>query len=516
MKPLNSKETGCNPISSNCVIWQGPDIPCMNLCKGDTVSDVLYKAATEICQILDILNVSAYDLSCFNLVSCSPADFQELVQFLISRICNLEICTGCAPGCGNEPIPIVPQPTNGCPDCEVTIATCFQYVNGLGDTVTAMQIVDYVTAIGNRVCSLIAASTITNATVDASASRIGILETQVTQIINNPTPLPNLNPVCVLSPIPGGYSLDLVLAALEEQFCLLRDATGNVTDIQVNIIKQCAGLNDASRLAGSGSMSSIPGWTSSVGTMAASMGNIWLTICDMRTAILNIQANCCPGGCDGIVLALSSNLVTNILTLFITGDPIPAGFVQCTGTTIVTVKDSAGGTYTFTFNLPTYLNSYSGLPIDLDLTPVNKLLPITVDIDTCFTNPSTGTTCSSCLTSNLSGSITCPPLTVTAISGEEIGYSFISLSGNYTYVVQVYDSTGITLITSQTQTATTPVPIAGTFTGLTAVTDYKVRLSIVVTACDCCVPTLCEFSDITTGEPTDCPPPDDAIATIIP
>jgi len=516
MKPLNSKESGCNPISSNCVIWQGPDIPCMNLCKGDTVSDVLYKAATEICQILDILNVTAYDLSCFNLTSCSPADFQELVQFLISRICNLETCTGCAPGCGNEPTPIIPQPTNGCPDCEVSIPPCFQYVNGLGDTVTAMQIVDYVTAIGNRVCSLVAASTSTNTTLGVVLGRVDVLETQVTYIINNPTPLPFINPVCVLSPIPGGYSLELVLAALEEQFCLLRDATGNVTDIQVNIIKQCAGLNDSPRLAGSGTMSSIPGWTSSVGTMAASMGNIWLTICDMRSAILNMQANCCPDGCDGIVLALSSNLVTNIATLFITGDPIPAGFVQCTGTTTVTLTDSSGGSYTFTFNLPTYLNSYSGLPIDLDSTPVNKLLPITITMNTCFTDPSTGTTCSSVLVSNLTGSITCPPLTVIAASGEEIGYSFTSLSGNYTYVIQVYDSAGTVLITSQTQTATTPTLIAGIFAGLTALTDYKVRLSIVVTGCGSCVPTLCGFSDITTLDPSNCPIPDSAVAIIIP
>ena len=516
MKPLNSKESGCNPISSNCVIWQGPDIPCMNLCKGDTVSDVVYKAATEICQILDILNVSAYDLSCFNLTSCSPADFQELIQFLIGRICNLETCTGCAPGCGNEPTPIIPQPTNGCPDCEVAIPPCFQYVNGLGDTVTAMQIVDYVTAIGNRVCSLVAASTSTNTTVGVLVGRVDVLETQVTYIINNPTPLPFINPVCVLSPIPGGYSLELVLAALEEQFCLLRDATGNVTDIQVNIIKQCAGLNDAPRLAGSGTMSSIPGWTSSVGTMAASMGNIWLTICDMRAAIQNIQANCCPDGCDGIVLALTSNLLDNIASLFITGSPIPAGFVQCTGTTLVTLTDSAGGTYSFTFNLPTYLNSYSGLTVDLDATPVNKLLPITITMNTCFTDPSTGTTCSSVLTSNLSGSITCPVLTVTAITGEEIVYSFPGLSGAYTYVAQLYDSTGTVLISSQTQTGTTTALLSGTFSGLTALTDYKVRLSIVVTGCSSCVPTLCTFSDVTTLLPTACVPPTTATATITP
>ena len=83
MKPLNLDNSPCSPISSNCVIWQGPDIPCIKLCTGDTVSDVIFKLATELCTIIDQLNVSNYDLSCFNLTACPPEDFQALIQFLI-------------------------------------------------------------------------------------------------------------------------------------------------------------------------------------------------------------------------------------------------------------------------------------------------------------------------------------------------------------------------------------------------------------------------------------------------
>jgi len=64
----NSTQEGCNPISSNCVIWQGPDIPCINLCNGDTVSDVVAKLAEKLCTLLDQTTISAYDLSCFNLM----------------------------------------------------------------------------------------------------------------------------------------------------------------------------------------------------------------------------------------------------------------------------------------------------------------------------------------------------------------------------------------------------------------------------------------------------------------
>ena len=54
MLPINNKDSmPCTPISSNCVIWQGPDIECINLCNGDTVSQVVYKLATELCTLID-------------------------------------------------------------------------------------------------------------------------------------------------------------------------------------------------------------------------------------------------------------------------------------------------------------------------------------------------------------------------------------------------------------------------------------------------------------------------------
>jgi len=45
----NNKSTPCSVISSNCVSWQGPDIPCIGLCKGDTVTDVVAKLGELVC-----------------------------------------------------------------------------------------------------------------------------------------------------------------------------------------------------------------------------------------------------------------------------------------------------------------------------------------------------------------------------------------------------------------------------------------------------------------------------------
>ena len=42
----------CIPQSSDCIIWQGPDIECLDLCYGDNITTVLYKLALLVCDIL--------------------------------------------------------------------------------------------------------------------------------------------------------------------------------------------------------------------------------------------------------------------------------------------------------------------------------------------------------------------------------------------------------------------------------------------------------------------------------
>ena len=51
----NSAPKGCNPISSNCVIWQGPDLPCIDLCTGDSISSVVAKLCQQL--IADVLGL---------------------------------------------------------------------------------------------------------------------------------------------------------------------------------------------------------------------------------------------------------------------------------------------------------------------------------------------------------------------------------------------------------------------------------------------------------------------------
>jgi len=280
MKPLNLDNKPCSPISSNCVIWQGPDIECITLCKGDTVSDVVYALAVELCTLMKQTNVSSYDLTCLGIsAACPPENFEALIQLLISRICELE----------NVPAS-TPTTDSGCPDCVVSVADCF--VEG---TTTNMQLVDYVQAIANKVCSLV--------------TEILSLQDQITNIDIRVTALENATPPSfTIPPIPTGCfetiigsptaPIDVVLDNLVNDatigYCATIDvilgSSGTASDLLSVLNPSCITAASASIVDGNdaavGTMSSAypgpTGWISAPNTLAQTIQNLWIAVCDLR------------------------------------------------------------------------------------------------------------------------------------------------------------------------------------------------------------------------------------------
>lgn len=89
IRPIDHRKKNCTVLSSQCVIWDGPDIPCIDLCHGDSVEKVIYELATDLCRILDLLNISTLDLSCFFENGCGPTDINQLLQFILNKLCEL-------------------------------------------------------------------------------------------------------------------------------------------------------------------------------------------------------------------------------------------------------------------------------------------------------------------------------------------------------------------------------------------------------------------------------------------
>jgi hypothetical protein len=267
MKPLNLDNRPCSPVSSNCVIWQGPNISCINLCTGDTVSDVVSKLATELCTLLAETNVSNYDLTCLGVTTCGPQDFQALIQLLIDKICEL------------QGIPAADIKSNGCPDCLVSVAPCF-VENGQ----TTMQLIDYVQMIANKICDLIAQIADIQTQIDNLDIRVTILE-------ETPPPtftLPSIATGCLSPYMSGAVSatIDLVLNTLVNNatigYCALIDATGLPGEIYNAVVSQCI-------TSSSPTISNPPtpfgteylgSWVSTPETVADAITNLWIVVCD--------------------------------------------------------------------------------------------------------------------------------------------------------------------------------------------------------------------------------------------
>lgn len=369
----NTITNGCNPISSNCVVWQGPDISCINICTGDTVSDVVAKLATELCTVLDQTSLSNLDLSCLNLDPQNiPTNFSELQQLIIDELCSLGgRCTALEGGSGGGSTPST---------VTATLPACLQYTNLQNDLVTVLPIDEYAELVAARVCTLVSDITTINSTLSSYNTRITTLE--------NATPsgssIPQVTPNCVLPSVLT--DIDDVVEALEEQFCDLRTATGTSTELISALGNQCAGLNTEERLSGSGTMSSISGWNTTVTNVADSLANMWLTICDMRDAIKTIQQTCCSTDCSAAILTFTGSLAGNIITLNFNGSFIPTGFNECNQSgALVTISDGSLS-YTTYVQVLDALASNGIAQIDLAQSGLSTTANYTVNIVLCVTD----------------------------------------------------------------------------------------------------------------------------------
>jgi hypothetical protein len=363
MKPLNLDNSPCAPQSSNCVIWQGPNIPCIKLCTGDTISDVTYKLATELCTIMSELNLTNYDLSCLNLTTSEPTNFNELIQLLISKICELEnIPTNTTPGSG------------GCPDCVVTVATCFQT-----GTQTTMQLLDYVTAIANKVCAILLQITAINANIDALEERVTFLE-------NNPPPVPEIPYVSTTCPIgtvvpDTDTPINIVVTELINNptngYCSLLGATGSPAVIAAAIGVQLGivtGADPSYGTPGNTMIQSYPFWITSPGTISASITNMWYSIGDIRTALssligVNVVADTSPN--SGAVIPVPGPPVLGVKTFTVSSKT--SVVLGGSGITVTPVTTGDGLKTTYTVGIETFgADSYSNTPaINPLVTPTN-------------------------------------------------------------------------------------------------------------------------------------------------
>lgn len=400
----NTADKGCSPVSSNCVIWQGPDLSCINLCNGDAISDVVYKLATKLCTLQTSLDLSTLDLSC--LVSfCSATNpaptnktLSAVLDFIIDKVCCLNTTIQNLPGAGA-----------GFVEPNLTMPTCLQYTDpATGQTITQLVHNQFTLRLGNQFCTL-------KATVESQAATLATYNTRITTLENRPgLTLPTVTPNCILPSTPT--AMNIVLDELEAQYCNLRSVLGTNAGITAAVGQQCQNLAAQDALSQAGFVGGLSGWVPATGdalsgTMAGAVKNLWVVLCDMRAAIFDLKTTAGATDCSAFILNFSAaaNEARTVVTLFFSGTTVvPAGFANCTAQgSKVTIKDTSGKTFIGYVDLIAAQTDTDGVPFTVSGAGLSVNSNFTVIVEGCVSK--SGSTCSKVATYSVP--VPCPIIT---------------------------------------------------------------------------------------------------------
>jgi hypothetical protein len=465
IKPQDTQE-GCNPISSNCVIWQGPNIPCLSLCTGDSVSDVVAKLASELCTIIDELKISAYDLSCFDPMCPTPTSFQAMIQLLIDKVCalyNIDPTTSIA----------------GCPDCEVNVATCLITKDNLGNDITTLQLKDYVILIGNKICTILT-------DIASQGTAIADLETRVTFIEDNCCNQSNVPTVATSCITPSATNIPVTAfaSALETAFCTLQSTIGTPIALQAAFNQQCQDLGSSPTLdpaSPAAFMSGLPGWVSSPSTVADSFTNMWLTICDMRGGLIDLIAQvneCCAVSCSSINLTYGIAFDGDKNIQISPTGTFPSGYDFCPINS-VSVLGSNGILYVY--DTPLTLGSTTLIDVTNPTSPpfVNSIYYF-ITVKGCYTNgDSTCTQVSPTVMTD--GTIGCPDWSITAGDPGVVEGALVveaPASAGVSYTITLFNNAGAAVGVVNIPETTPPSTVPFSFSGLAYSITYTAKLQI--------------------------------------
>lgn len=491
----NTSEQGCSPVSSNCVIWQGPNLPSINLCTGDTVSDVVYKLAQYI---VDSGNAQLdIDLSCITTAIVTDMSVDNILTLLINKVCTLQDLVNDL-GSGDT----VPDPL-------LTIAQCFRTTDAYGDVQTRMQHTAYTSAIGLKVCEINTTVTSHTSTLASYGNRLTVLEAAVSNPVNN-TGSVTLSCSGVNTPL----SYANAILNIENQICTLRNATGTATALTQAAATQCLNLSTATALSKAGTMSAIPGWKTTVSTTADSLTNLWLTVCDLRDAFSAIKglikADCSSVVVDFAVVSINNGSAAN---LFFSGySSIPSGWTNCSASgSRMTIKDALNNVHIINVDVVSAANNASPLVIQLEGTPLNLATALTFTLEACLTN--SGNTCNKTVVKTTGSSTNaCPNIVVTPAT-TVLSYSFEPpITNNVSYRIELQNSAGVQV---GSKTFSNPQGVVtDSFINLIEGNVYKIRAVVTVGSLPAQECPFASYTTINTGSNTCGTPPTVVSATL--
>jgi hypothetical protein len=346
-----ASDPGCIPVSSDCVIWQGPNIPCISLCSGDAISEVTYKIADKLCSIQSAFDLTALqlgDLTAFCAsVGGAPTVSNKTLLAVLDFIVKKLVCV-------NGKVDNL-RPSAGYTEPSLSLPTCLRYTDPTTQQ-TVIQLVhsNYTLRLASQFCELKSQVTENTNKISSHETRITTLEQRT---LNIPV-LSNVTPSCSYPGIPAGtpVAMNTLLDAVEEDLCNLRKAVGTNTQIGAatspwssDICLTATHLSSSTALSKPGTMTGAYasyGWKPTVTNLSESIQNLWITVLDLR-CVINDLKNCCGSvDCSGFILDYSATTDSTRQTVslnFFNKTLFPgSGYANCTGSGSTTISITDG------------------------------------------------------------------------------------------------------------------------------------------------------------------------------
>ena len=374
----------------------------------------------------------------------------------------------------------------------ITLPSNLIYNDQYGNPVYQLFPWDYLVLVGMNVNNLKSSYTSLSAQVATQSSQISVLQA-LTSGITAPYQTPKINGLCLNQNVVE--AIDSLLSKQITAWCDLVTVLGTNAALTSSIAQECNGLSsDTSFSIPGGTMGSIVGWIPSPVTIADTLTNIWLTICDLRGGMVTLFDAITPT-CAQCVVNFASYIPSYSagINIYFEGYTfLPNGFAD-NGSSI-TIKDSAGNIYTQSVDLLALSMASKPLNINLSATALIPTSSYTITLDSILFNRTLNITCQKTTIQTLINTLSiCPVLGITP---SRLTASFTMqpiITSSVTYNVDLLDASGGTL---QTQTYSNPSSIVvGTFSSLSSNTVYGIKVVSTITGA---TPVICATQSFTT------------------
>lgn len=285
----------CTPVSSSCVIWNGPKIECIDQYQNDSIEDVVYRLGQIVCSLSEI---QSSDCNCDNkidnlLYNCFVTDAtgqqhsewregltgQQLIAFYAEELCSR----------ANENITSSQDLLDLLRKIKslslpLALPECLQYKED-GQTITELTYDQYILLLAQWVCDLYDTLVTQQGHITTIQNDILIIQRWIDNY-KEPDKL-TITSGCASAANPGEIvNIDTAFETFEARYCDYISILGSTTKWTTAMSTMCPMLATEPQMQDLYlDMKDLADWIPNPNTVAENYNNLWLTICDLRVGL---------------------------------------------------------------------------------------------------------------------------------------------------------------------------------------------------------------------------------------